>query len=128
MSESNAPKKTDSQKCINNDDSSSTENKSSRGRSSPRKRQLSKSSDELILPPSSRHRSLSQTRIKQAPTQDVTFKTQGQSFNMAQLIENTLMNKGIIQNAIPVIKGLIISDLQTQLIAELQETIKATVT
>jgi hypothetical protein len=47
---------------------------------------------------------------------------------MAQLIENTLMNKGIIQNAIPVVKGLIISDLQTQLIAELQETIKATVT
>ena len=128
MSESNAPKKTDSQKCINNDDSSSTENKSFRGRSSSRKRQLSKSSDELILPPNSRHRSLSQTRIKQAPTQDVTFKTQRQSFNMAQLIENTLMNKGIIQNAIPVIKGLIISNLQTQLIAELQETIKATVT
>jgi hypothetical protein len=69
-----------------------------RGRSSSRKRPLS-GSDEQMKPPASRQRSQSVTRKVPNPGSDkqVTFKTQGQSFDMCKLVETTMLKPEIIQ-------------------------------
>ena len=60
-----------------------------RGRSSSRKRQLPSTSADLMKPPQSRQRLLSVTRqsVKSSgpSSNPVTFKTQGESFNMSIL-------------------------------------------
>ena len=73
-----------------------------RGCSTARKRQLSKASDEEMKPPASRPRSQLQTR-KTDDSDEIIFKTQGQSFNMTNLIESTLMKQNILHNIIPII-------------------------
>ena len=68
--------------------SDNVQNTNARGRSSSRKRLLL-GSDEQMKPPSSRQRS--QSVIRKTPTprgeEQVTFKIQGQSFDMCKLVE-----------------------------------------
>lgn len=70
-----------------------------RVRSTTRKRQLSKASDEEMKPPTSRPRSQSQARTTD-DSGEIIFKTQGQSFNMTNLIETTLTKQNSIHNII----------------------------
>ena len=68
--------------------SHNVQNTNTRGRSSSRKRPFS-GSDEQMKPTSSRQRSQSVTRKVpiHGSEEKVTFKTQGQSFNMCKLVE-----------------------------------------
>lgn len=94
-----------------------TEDKSSRGRSLSRKRQLSQSSENQMQPPASRQRSLSVTRTP-AQTQShdtITFKTQGQAYNMNQLVEDTLKKPDVLQSILPTLKQEINHDLLSQM-------------
>ena len=86
---------------------------SSRGRSSSRKRPLS-NSDEQMKPPASRHRSQSVSKHLPADSEQVTFKTQGQSFNMNKLIENTFLKQEVLDSVIPQLMNNIKSDLMSE--------------
>ena len=66
--------------------------------------------------------------IRKAPNtgseEQVTFKTQGQSFNTCKLVETTMLKPEVIQNVIPTIIG----EIKTELISELKSVIKYAVT
>ena len=72
-----------------------------RGRRSSRKRQLSSTSADLMKPLQSHQISLSVTRqaIKSSsPSPNpVTFKTQGESFDMSKLVQETLLKPDLIK-------------------------------
>ncbi|VDI79603.1 Hypothetical predicted protein, partial [Mytilus galloprovincialis] len=98
---------------------------SNRGRSSSRKRQLSSSSEDQMKPPPTRQRSLSvqrQSKVQSSgpPSSPVTFKTHGESFNMAKLIQTTLLKPDVFQS--------IISEIKTELISELKTSLKSAIT
>jgi hypothetical protein len=78
-----------------------------------------------MKPPSSRQRSQSVTRKVPNPGSDkqVTFKTQGQSFDMCKLVETTMLKPEIIQTVVPTIIG----EIKTELISELKSVIKSAV-
>ena len=104
--------------------SHNVQNANTRGRSSSLKRPLS-GSDEQMKPPSSRQRSQSVTRKVPNPGSDkqVTFKPQGQSFDMCKLVETTMLKPEIIQTVVPTIIG----EIKTELISELKSVIKSAV-
>ena len=64
----------------------------------------------------SRQRSQSVTRKVPNPGSDkqVTFKTQGQYFDMCKLVETTMLKPEIIQTVVPTIIG----EIKTELISE----------
>ena len=95
--------------------SHNVQNANTRGSSSSRKRPLS-GSDEQMKPPSSRQRSQSVTRKVPNPgsKEQVTIKTQGQSFNMCKLVETTMLKPEIIQTVV----STIIGEIKTELISE----------
>ncbi|CAG2226265.1 unnamed protein product [Mytilus edulis] len=98
---------------------------SNRGRSSSRKRQLSSSSEDQMKPPPTRQRSLSvqrQSKVQSSgpPSSPVTFKTHGESFNMAKLVQTTLLKPDVFQS--------IISEIKTELISELKTSLKSAIT
>jgi cell division protein FtsB len=98
-----------------------------RGRSSSRKRQLSSTSADLMKPPQSRQRSLSVTRqsVKSSGplSNPVTFKTQGESFNMSKLVQETLLKPELIKNIVP----SLLNEIKAELISELKSAIRSTV-
>lgn len=98
-----------------------------RGRSSSRKRQLSSTSADLMKPPQSRQRSLSVTRqsVKSSgpSSNPVTFKTQGESFNMSKLVQETLLKPDLIKNIVPPL----LNEIKAELISELKSAIRSTV-
>ena len=82
-----------------------------------------------MKPPSSRHRAQSLTRKVpiHGSEEQVTFKTQGQSFDMCKLVETTtkcMLKPEVIQNVVPTIIG----EIKTELISELKSVIKSAVT
>jgi hypothetical protein len=121
MADSSAPQ-------ISTTKSHNVQNTNTHGRSSSRKRPSS-GSDEQMKPPSSRQRSQSVTRKFpiHGSEEQVTFKTQGQSFNMCKLVETTtkcMLKPEVIQNVVPTIIG----EIKTELISELKSVIKSAVT
>ena len=90
-----------------------------RGRSSSRKRQLSSTSADLMKPPQSRQRSLSVTRqsVKSSGplSNPVTFKTQGESFNMSKLVQETLLKPDLNKNIVSSILNEIKAELKSEL-------------
>ena len=121
MADSSAPQ-------ISTTKSHNVQNTNTRGRSSSRKRPFS-GSDEQMKPTSSRQRSQSVTRKVpiHGSEEKVTFKTQGQSFNMCKLVEKTtkcMLKSKVIQNVVPTIIG----EIKTELISELKSVIKSAVT
>ena len=98
-----------------------------RGRSSSRKRQLSSTSADLMKPPQSRQRSLSVTRqsVKSSgpSSNPVTFKTQGESFNMSKLVEETLLKPDFIKHIVPPL----LNEIKAELISKLKSAIRSTV-
>ena len=104
-----------------------------RSRSSARKRQLSSNSDsDQIKPPPSRPRSQSvsrqsiksksSTQISRASS-PVIFKTQGESFNMSKLVQNTLLKPDVCKSIIPPL----LEELKSELISDLKCEIKTAV-
>ncbi|CAC5398474.1 unnamed protein product [Mytilus coruscus] len=93
-----------------------------RSRSTSRKRQLSKASDEEMKPPASRPRSQSKTR-KTDDSDQVIFKTHGQSYNMENLIESTLLKQNVLQNII----ANIVKETTQELKSNLQSLIRSAV-
>ena len=100
-----------------------------RGRSSSRKRRLSSTSADLMKPPQSRQRSLSVTRqsVKSSgpSSNPVTFKTQGESFNMSKLVEETLLKPDFIKHIVPPLLNEIKAELI--IISKLKSAIRSTV-
>ena len=95
-----------------------------RGRSSSRKRRLSSASADLINPPQSRQRSLSVTRQSvKSSGYPVTFKTQGESFNMSKLVEETLLKPDFIKHIVPPL----LNEIKAELISKLKSMIRSTV-
>ena len=82
-----------------------------------------------MKPPACRPRSQSQTcRSNESGESDtVTFKTQGQTFNMSSLIETTLMKQSVLKNILPGIVSEINMQMQNDLKSALQSMIKSTV-
>jgi hypothetical protein len=77
-------------------------------------------------PPQSRQRSLSVTR--QSVTSSgypVTFKTQGESFNMSKLVEETLLKPDFIKHIVPPLLNEIKAELI--IISKLKSAIRSTV-
>ena len=75
-------------------------------------------------PPQSRQRSLSVTR--QSVTSSgypVTFKTQGESFNMSKLVEETLLKPDFIKHIVPPL----LNEINDELNSEFKSDIKTTV-
>jgi polyhydroxyalkanoate synthesis regulator phasin len=98
-----------------------------RGRSSSRKRRLSSTSADLMKPPQSRQRSLSVTRqsVKSSgpSSNPVTFKTQGESFNMSKLVEETLLKPDFTKHIVPPL----LNEIKAELISKLKSAIRSTV-
>lgn len=101
---------------VSQGDSEST----NRSRSSSRKRQLSKSSEEQMRPPPSRQRSLSQSR----QSEKVTFKTQGQTFDMESVVETALMKPNVLKSVLP----SIIHEVNAEFRAQLNNDLKTIIT
>ena len=78
-----------------------------------------------MKPSSSRQSSQSVTRKAHihGSEEQVTFKSQGQSFNMYKLVETTMLTPEVIQNVIPTIIG----EIKTELISELYFIIKSAI-
>ena len=95
-----------------------------RGRSSSHKRRLSSTSADLMKPPQSRQRSLSVTRQSvKSSGYPVTFKTQGESFNMSKLVEETLLKPDFIKHIVPPL----LNEIKAELISKLKSAIRSTV-
>ncbi|CAC5426786.1 HSPA4 [Mytilus coruscus] len=75
-----------------------------------------------MKPPASRPRSQSQTR-KTDDSDQVIFKTHGQSYNMENLIESTLLKQNVLQNIIP----SIVKETTQELKSDLQSIIRSAV-
>ena len=89
--------------------------------------QLTSTSADLMKPPQSRQRSLSVTRqsVKSSgqSSNPVTFKTQGESFNMSKLVQETLLKPDLIKNIVPPL----LNEIKAELISELKSAIRSTV-
>jgi cell division protein FtsB len=80
-----------------------------------------------MKPPQSRQRSLSVTRqsVKSSGplSNPVTFKTQGEFFNMSKLVQETLLKPDLIKNIVP----SLLNEIKAELISELKSAIRSTV-
>ena len=98
-----------------------------RGTSSSCIRQLTSTSADLMKPPQSRQRSLSVTRqsvnSSGQSSNPVTFKPQGESFNMSKLVQETLLKPDLIKNIVPPL----LNEIKAELISELKSAIRSTV-
>lgn len=68
-----------------------------RSRSQSRKRQQSSPSDEGMKPPTRPRQDQSQSLIEK----ETVFKTQGQSYNMDDLIKSTLLKEPVLESIVP---------------------------
>ena len=76
-------------------------------------------------PPTSRQRSQSVSRHSQQSQQSepVTFKTQGQTYNMSKLVENTFLKPEVLESVIP----NVVNSIKPDFIAELMSIVKTAV-
>ena len=98
-------------------------NGNNRGRSSSRKRQLS-TSDEQMNPPASRPRSQSVNRQSSGDSDPITFKTQGQTYNMNKLVEDVIVKQDVLKSVVPII----VQNVKSDMMSEFKTVIKTAVT
>lgn len=82
-----------------------------RSRSQSRKRQQSSPSDEGMKPPTRPRQDQSQSLIEK----ETVFKTQGQSYNMDDLIKSTLLKEPVLESIVPNIYGKVMTKAEVHL-------------
>lgn len=107
-------------------ETTSEQKPASRGRSTSRKRQLSTSSSNEMRPPATRPRSQSQSRDPKSD--QIIFKTQGQVYNITNLVETALQKESTLQKIIPDIIVAVRKTIQKEMKEEIQEAVKVAVT
>ena len=111
------PPNTSSSQSENND------NVNDRSRSQSRKPPLS-NSDEQMKPQSTRQRSLSVSRKPVVKKDQITFKTQDQTFDMKELVQTTFLKPEVFDNVL----SKVMSHLKNDLLSEFTKSMKSVVT